>query len=563
VSGASGPPAAARPTGPSLPSRVLGLGSVFGKSFRDSRRTAIILGLVEALILLVTAASIAAEYDTVEKRLAIASQFALLPEILQGMLGQMINIERLGGFISWRQVNFVPVIFGIWSVVAMSGLLAGELARGSLDLLVVGQRGRARLALEKVGGYLLALGLVVAIFVIATEGVIVAFGTLPGDAVGLDAILAHAVWVYVASLAPGALAFAAAPIVGRGGALGVGGLTLFGSFIVSGYARSISFFERLEPLSYFSLTEGHRPLAGVEDWPAMLLVAGIVAALLLLGVLVFARRDLVVPLAGGARLPSFGFLVGGVYRRSLAERLPVALVWGAAIALYGLIVAASADEFVAALGSIPEIVRLIQQAFPEADIQSVGGFLQLAFFSEAILFVAVATAMLVGGWASDEGEQRLELVLSTPTTRSSWALRSALAAMTGIAVVAGLLVAGVVAGALTQAASRDVGQVAIGTSVLGLYAMALAGIGLGVGGLVRPGLAAPVTVALAFGFFLWELIGSIARFPRELLDLSLSRHLGQPLIGEYDWPGMALCAALAVGGVVAAMLGMRRRDIGR
>ena len=114
---------------PGLLARLVGLGSVFGKTFRDSRRTAVLLGLVTALILLVTSASVAGEFNTIEKRLGIAAQMAALPEIFQGMLGRMINIERIGGFLSWRTINFLPIILGIWTIVAMSGLLAGELAR--------------------------------------------------------------------------------------------------------------------------------------------------------------------------------------------------------------------------------------------------------------------------------------------------------------------------------------------------------------------------------------------------------------------------------------------------
>ena len=169
----------------------------------------------------------------------------------------------------------------------------------------------------------------------------------------------------------------------------------------------------------------------------------------------------------------------------------------------------------------------------------------------------------MSGWSSDEGERRLELVLSTPTARLTWGVKSSLAVMTGVALTTALLVAGVIAGALTQTAALDVAQVAIGVSILGLYAMALAGVGLAVGGLVRPSLAAPITIALALGFFLWDLIGSIAKFPDVLLDLALNRHLGQPMLGVYDWPGMALCAALAIGGVALCALGLRRRDIGR
>jgi len=144
--------ASARATGapplgrPGALERAFGLGSLFGKTFRDSRRTALGLGVVLASIVLVTAASLAAEFDTIEKRLAFAGQLDALPPALRGMLGEMVNIERLGGFLSWRTINFLPTIHGIWSVVAFSGLLAGELARGSLDLVATTPLGRLRLA---------------------------------------------------------------------------------------------------------------------------------------------------------------------------------------------------------------------------------------------------------------------------------------------------------------------------------------------------------------------------------------------------------------------------------
>ena len=169
----------------------------------------------------------------------------------------------------------------------------------------------------------------------------------------------------------------------------------------------------------------------------------------------------------------------------------------------------------------------------------------------------------MAGWASDEGDRRLELILSAPLTRAGWAIRSTAAVMVGIAVMTAILVIGTVVGAATQASAGDLSRVAIGVAVLGLYGMALAGIGLAVGGLVRPSLAAPVTLITALAFFLWELIGSIAKFPDEVLDLALSRHLGKPMLAQYDWPGMALCAALVIGGMLVCAYGMRRRDIGR
>ncbi len=554
--------AVALPT-PDLAARLFGLGSVFGKTFRDSRRTALALGVVIALVLVVTAASVAAEFDTAQKRLAIAIQMAALPAIFQGMLGDMIGIDRIGGFLSWRAINFLPIILGIWTVVAMSGLLAGELARGSLDFLAATPRTRARLALEKAGGFSLALAITCVAFAVAAYLSIAAFGTLPNDPVGLDAVAGHTVWLFVMALVPGALAFAAGPFLGRGGALGVGGLALFASWIISGYASTIAFFESLEPISYFALTAVHRPIAGAWDWPSVAIVAIVVAGLLVAGVAAFAWRDLIVPTGGRIRLPTVPVFLRGPLSRGLGERLPASLVWGAALGLFGMIVSFSVDEFIEALSGIPQIMEFIQRFFPDADILSAAGFLQLALFTDAILFLSIAAAVVVAGWASDEGERRLELVLSVPITRAGWAVRSGLAVMISIALITALLVIGVILGTSTQAASGDAGSLAVGISVLGLYGMALAGIGLAVGGLVRPGLAAATTLVVAIGFFLWDIIGSIVGLPDELLDLALNRHLGQPILGQYDWPGMAACVILAVGGIALCAIGMRRRDIGR
>lgn len=553
----------ARTMDASLGARLVGLGSVFGKTFRDSRRTAIGLGVVVAVIVVVTAVSLAGEFDTAQKRLAFAAQLSALPPAFQGMLGEMINIDRLGGFLSWRTINFMPTILGIWSVVALSGLLAGELARGSLDLLVTTPLGRVRLAVEKLGGYLLAVVVTIVCFAVATGVAIAAFGTLPEDTVDPGALLGHALWVYVMTLTPGALAFAVAPFLGRAGGLGAGGLWLFGSYLINGYAGSVPALETLEPISYFSLTAHHRPLAGAEDWGSMgiLVLANVV--LLAIGLVVFARRDLLVPTGGRIRPPSIGVFLRGSFSRSLGERMPAAIVWGLGLALFGGIVAGSVDAFVKALSSIPQVVAMISQLFPDADITSAPGFLQLAFFSEAILFISVATTLIVAGWSSDEGERRLELLLAAPQTRAGWAIRSGLAVLAAVGVMTLIFMAGVIGATASQAAAGDLGRVAGGVAVLGLYAMALAGVGLAVGGLVRPNLAAPVSLSLAIGFFLLELIGSIAKFPDAVLDLALSRHLGRPMLGDFDWPGMVVCAALAIGGVLVCAYGMRRRDIGR
>ncbi len=546
---------------PTLRARLFGLGSVFGKSLRDSRRTAIGLGLVFGLLVVVTASQVAEQFATAAARLAVAQQLQALPPVFQGMLGEPIHIELLGGFLSWRILNFLPVMLGIWSIVALSGTLAGELGRGSIDMLASAPVSRARLAIQKLSGYLAALFVTTLILTLGLIAAFAAFATLPGDAVGLDAILSSAIWVYLTVLLPGAVAFALAPIIGRNGALGVGAIVLFGSFVINGFASSVSAFETLRPVSYFGLTAEHRPLAGRYDWGSVVVLAAVTVALLAGGVLAFARRDLLQPSSGRLRLPSIGLWLREPFTRAFGERLPAAVVWGLGLGLFGLVIAVSADQFVATMGKIPQVVQMIKQIFPNEDILSTGGFLQLAFFSEAIIVIGLAAGGFVGGWASDESDRRLELVLGAPVSRWRWAIRSATAVMGAIAVMTLVMTLFVAIGAATQAGNSA--ALIPGMAVLGLYGMALAGIGLAVGGLVRPSLAAPVTIILGLAFYLIDLIGSILDLPDFLVDLALNRHLGRPILGSYDEVGLVVCVALAVGGVVLCAVGVRRRDIGR
>ena len=546
---------------PSLGARLLGLGSVFGKSLRDSRRAAIALGSVLALIFIVTASQIAAQFDTVAARLQMALELQSLPPVFQGMLGEPIGIEHLGGFMSWRILNFMPVMVGIWAIIAMSGLLGGEISRGSMDLVASTPIGRARIAVQKLLGYAVALAFAVVLLTIGMFIAFAAFAILPGDEASPTAILAHVAWLYVMVLFPGAIAFALAPLLGRGPALGAGAVVLFGSFIINGFAASVATFDQIKGISYFAITAAHRPIAGSWDWASVASLTGISVALLATGVLAFARRDLLVPTGGRVRFPTIALWLRGPFTRAVGERMPAAVVWGLGLGLFGAIIASSADEFVETIGKIPQIIEMIKTIFPNEDLVSTGGFVQLAFFSEAIIVIGLAAGGFVGAWASDEGERRLELVLGAPVGRTSWAIRSAAAVLVAIAVMTGVMAIGVILGAATQQGNAL--DILPGLAVLGLYGMALAGIGLAVGGLVRPSLAAPVTIILGLAFYLWDLIGSILKFPDALLDLALNRHLGRPMVGSYDEVGMLVCAGLAVGGALLCAIGMRRRDIGR
>lgn len=410
---------------PSTPSRVYGLGSVFGKGLRDSRWAIIGFGLGIGLIMLVTASQIAAEFSDAASRAALAAQMQMLPDVMRGLLGEPINIETLGGFIAWRTLGIMPVIVGIWSLLALSGTIGREAATGSLDIVATSPLSRASIAIQKVGAHLVGLAIAMTLLGVLTWISTAAFATLPGDEVPLVDALAAAWTVGLLGLVGGAVAFALSSTLGRGPTLAIGALVLVASYLVHSYASIAPAFEAIESLSYFGWTAGHRPLAGVTDWLPVGGVVLLVVGLLAVGTVTFDRSDIGRTKSLPIRGPRWAIGLGGPFGRSVAERLPAAIGWGLGIGLYGLFIASSASAFSAALAELPQMEEIVSRFYPGVDIGSAEGMLQLAFMGFGLLMVGFAAAMLVSGWASDESERRLELILAAPITRFGWGSRLA------------------------------------------------------------------------------------------------------------------------------------------
>jgi putative exporter of polyketide antibiotics len=363
-------------------------------------------------------------------------------------------------------------------------------------------------------------------------------------------------------LAVGGVSFATAPYLGRTRALGLGLVTLFASYLIYGYATLSPLIDALKPLSFFAWTAGHRPIAGVADWASIALLAGVDLVLLGIGVVAFVRRDLgSVANVGWLRLPTLPAGVAGPFSRQLADRAGVAIAWGIGIGLYGMLIAASARAFADSLGSLPQIVALIKAIYPGVDLAQPSGVLQLTFFGFGTFIFGLAGASFLAAWASDEGRRRLEVVLSTPRSRASWALRSGAGVVAAIAIVATIVAAMI--GIAVASQNGDLGAPIGGIAVLGLASAGYAGVGLAVGGLVRSSLAAVVTAFLVIATFVIDTLGAALKLPDPIIQLSLYKHLGQPMAGIFDPVGIAVAAAMVIVGVAVCAFGLTRRDIGR
>ncbi|OGO55015.1 MAG: hypothetical protein A2Z32_13665 [Chloroflexi bacterium RBG_16_69_14] len=542
----------------------MGLRSVFSKTVRDSRRAAVVVGLVAGGFMFGTGAPYGGspEFATPELRQQFLSGILALPPALRGLLGEPIDIGTMGGFLAWRVGTTLPVILGLWSVIALSGTLVGEAAKGSLDLVVSTPRGRRWIAVQKIAGHGAALASAMLLAAVMTWWVGDAFGSLPGDEIPFGAAVGQFFLYGSLMLTAGSVGFAAAPFVGRMRGLAIGLIALFAGYLIESYSSLSPIIASLEPLSWYSWTSHHRPMAGVTDWPSVVLLWAVCVGSLAIGVWAFGRRDIGISSAlAWIRLPALPGGIGGPLRRQLADRTGMALGFGIGMGLYATLIVASADAFAESISSIPQIAQIIETIYPGIDIHTAAGVLQLTFFGFGSFILGLAGAALLMGWATDEEDKRLDVVLSTPLSRGRWAWRSGLGVLAAVAVLTSVLAA-IVALAVAIQGGNVLDPIA-GTAVLGLAAAGFAGVGLAVGGLVRSSLAAGVTAGLVIATFLLDTLGAALDLPDPVLELSLYKHLGQPMAGVFDPVGLVAAAVMVVLGSAVCALGLTRRDVGR
>jgi len=146
-------------------------------------------------------------------------------------------------------------------------------------------------------------------------------------------------------------------------------------------------------------------------------------------------------------------------------------------------------------------------------------------------------------------------------TRSRWVGAGGIAAILAAALMTVLFALGIALGA--AAGGSTAGDALLGSASLGLYAAAIIGIGVAIGGLWRTSLAAEIAALFVVATFLLDLLAPPLGLPDWVHQLAITAHLGQPMIGQWDPVGVVLCVVIAVGGIALGGWGLGRRDIAR
>ena len=542
--------------------RIYGFGSIYGKTIRDSRLAFIIAAGLLGGMALVMGVAVSNIFPTPAARTELDSLFGGIPPSLLRLFANTdlmgAKVGTLGGYVTFKYGLIFALGTALWSIFTLSGTLAGEARRGSLDFVAVTPFGKRRVAVEKVTAHLTLLTLAMAIMAIALTASSNLYGDAAlGDHISLLSSVGFALWIGCGALFFGGLALAASPILGRAGAAGFGGLAMAVLWLMSG----LDVGGPLMLLSPFYWTFDHIPLVGIYDWPSVAL-EGIVGVVFLgVGIELFARRDLGV--TAGLSMPALpGGVLGvrGPLSRAFGDQLPRALSWGIGLGLVGIVYTSFAASLADQVGSVSSLQDTFAKLFPGIDFGSAGGWLQL--YAE-LLYIAAgfAAATFVSKWASDETEGRLETVLTTPMARARWVLAGGAAALLAVVVLTVLFAAGIGVGGL--AGGLDARQAMAGSVALGLFAGAVVGIGFAVGGLWRTSLAAELAAVFVVITYLIDLVAPPLALPDWFHQLALVAHLGQPMIGRWDVAGMVACVVICFGGILLGAWGMTRRDVAR
>ena len=558
------PPRPVAATFPPIPlhRRIYGFGSIYGKTIRDSRLAFTIAAGFLGALPLVLGAAIGQVFPTPQSRLEVDQLVAGLPAAMVNLFGNATlmgpKLGTLGGYVTWKYGSLFALGTALWSILALSGTLAGEAARGSLDFVAAGPFGKRRIALEKLAAHLTMLWLAMALLAIMLTVSSNAFGDAKlGDPIPLGNSIAFALWVGFIALCFGGLALALAPALGRAGSAGVAAIVMLVLWVASGPDAG----GPLVTISPFHWTADHIPLVGIYDWAGLVGVGIVAVVFLAAGIELFARHDLGV--TAGLSLPGLPADVLGVrgpITRAFGDELPRAAAWGVGFLLFGALLASLVKSLADTIGTSPDLLRVFRQVFPSFDLASAGGFLQLYV---AIFYIAAGfgASTFVSKWASDETEGRLETVLTTPLTRARWVVAGGIGAILAVVLMTVLFALGIGLG--SAAGGVAAGQAMLGSAALGLYGIAIVGVGVAIGGLWRASLAAEIAALVVVATFLIDLLAPPLNLPDWFHQLALTAHLGQPMIGQWDVPGCLACIAIAVVGIALGAVGMARRDVAR
>ena len=217
-------------------------------------------------------------YPTPEARQELANLVGSLPPVMVGRVRQARSPSTSRRWAATIDLEVrrasMALIVALWSILALSGTLAGEARRGSLDFVATTPLGMRRIAVEKLAAHLTGMAIVVLVDgVLRMARRIRVRDASPGDAIPPQAAIGFALWIGVVALASAASRSRWRRSSAAGPARGIAGAITIVGYFVNGYQAAVPAFGGIANLTSWGWTAHHQPLAAQFDWASLIPVA--------------------------------------------------------------------------------------------------------------------------------------------------------------------------------------------------------------------------------------------------------------------------------------------------
>ena len=495
------------------------------------------------------------------ERLLFAHQMEILGRQFSYLLPPPIQLDTMGGYLTWRQFGSIAIVYAIWAVLAATGAARGDEERGLTELWLASGVSRVRWLIGRAGGFVVAAAASIALGMSITAlGAAIAGDPLPAGGVVAESIAFLAITVWAFGL--GLLA-AQVFLTRRSAALAGCGLLIL-LFLLNSAIRSgidVGAARWLSPFFYFDRST---PLlaGGMLDGPATMVQVVAGALLGAIAVIAFARRDV-----GGTIFRRHGRPTKPTARpsRDRLLRIPVLAAvdqqrgwiagWAVGLAILAYFLVSMVNVLVDVIRATPGLTQYLEATGVSSYSEVVG----VIWFDTALLFIAIYVVVQTHGWAADDAEGRLGLTLAQPVSRGRVVLERIASLLVGVAAIASVstLVAYVTANA--NGLDLPPGRTALAGLLMVPVAFALGGVGQALVGW-RPRVAVVILGTVTVTSYFTQQFAPIFRWPVWTSRTSVFALYGMPLSHD-DWPGIAILVGLGVAGTMIAVAALRRRDV--
>jgi ABC-2 type transport system permease protein len=269
--------------------------SILAKSLHDQRWQIIGFGMSLALIAAMDVFVWPSYRDTLQN--------FKIPPALEAFLGTDLSFGTPEGFLSGEFFSWIPILLIVYAVIQGTGAIAGEEGGGTMDLLLAQPIARRDMVLEKVAAGVIGSASIIAI---GWLGFALSIPFVNIDISLADTAIASANMLPITLLFFALAVWAGAVAPSRSTAAGLAVGLATAAYFISTLANGVESLRNLRyatPFYYYGA--GASLVHGIQWWHVGLLL-GISAALVVLTVRTFERRD--VSTGGSADVDFAGML---------------------------------------------------------------------------------------------------------------------------------------------------------------------------------------------------------------------------------------------------------------